>query len=470
MAVGTLNVQCGMFRRAASQFHKFGHFESRNALGPQPSRYVYQTGGMKVKTFRKWHISFALTLTVLTGSVVPAFGEGGVRMDEVQSAGVLTFAPDGTLFVGDNVLGAVFAYRTGQPQLEPVSPDSPPLEIDSVDWRIAKALHVSGQLHINGMAVHPTSKEIFISFSETKKNVTIPMIAKISRHGSISAFDLKNSEHSEFKINDAPAPDQHFTDRAGQWPVPAPEKYHDKAMTPMRSMTIVDLRFHNGELYIAGISNEEFSSILRRVPYPFTGGMAETHVKIFHDAHAEYETRAPIRAMTFEAVDGKDTLVAAYACSPLVLIPVADLKDGAHVEGHVIGDMGNGQPLSMFSFTYNGQPAIFVTNAGHDPRIILVSSLQNARIYTEADSNGQMKMDTGDLPQGVVGKSVMFVGSSLHAASLDGKFIISHTRDAGTGKLNLESLPAFPLPMHLDTIWVEFDFPNVPFPPAAPKR
>jgi hypothetical protein len=420
---------------------------------------------MNMKTFRKWHISFAFALTLLTGSAVPAFGEDGVKMDEVQSAGVLTFAPDGTLFVGDNVLGAVFSYKTAQPKLEPLSPDSPPLEIDSVDWRIAKALHVSGPLHINGMAVHPTSKEIFISFSETRKNSTIPMIAKISRRGNISALDLKNSAHSEFRIDDAPTPDQHFADRAGQWPVPAPEKYHEKAKTPMRSMTIVDLAFHNGELYIAGISNEEFASTLRRVPYPFTDRMAETHVKIFHDAHAQYETRAPIRAMTFETVDGKDTLVAAYACSPLVLIPVADLQDGAHVEGHVIGDMGNGQPLSMFSFKYNGQPAIFVTNAGHDPRIIPVSTLQNARIYTEADSNGQMKMDTGGLPQGVVGKSVMFVGSSLHAALLDDKFIISLTRDADTGKLNLESLPTFPLPMHLDTIWVEFDFRNVAFPP-----
>ena len=79
--------------------------------------------------------------------------------------------------------------------------------------------------------------------------------------------------------------------------------------------------------------------------------------------------------MTFAQVDGKDTLVAAYTCSPLVLIPVEDLKDGALIEGHVIGDMGNGQPLSMFTFKFNGEDSIFVTNAAHSPRIISLATL-----------------------------------------------------------------------------------------------
>jgi hypothetical protein len=145
--------------------------------------------------------------------------------------------------------------------------------------------------------------------------------------------------------------------------VPDAEKYHQKAETPMRTMTIVDMKFHNGELYIAGISNEEFASTLRKVPYPFTGEASTTYIKIYHTAHAQYETRAPIRAMTFADVDGKDTLVAAYTCSPVVLIPVDELKDEAKVDGRVVGDMGNGQPVSMVNVNYDGIPMIFVTNA-----------------------------------------------------------------------------------------------------------
>jgi len=137
---------------------------------------------------------------------------------------------------------------------------------------------------------------------------------------------------------------------------------------------------------------------------------------------------------------------------------VENLKNGAQIEGHVIGDMGNGQPISMFIFKYNGEDSVFVTNAAHDPRIIPIASLQHAKVITEADSNHQPILDTMGLPAGVVGKAVMFVGSSLHADLLDDKFIISLTRNANSGNLNLESLPTFPLPSGVNEIWSEYDF------------
>ena len=42
--------------------------------------------------------------------------------------------------------------------------------------------------------------------------------------------------------------------------------FEEKARTPLRSMTIVDLKFHGGEVFVAGVSNQEFSSTLRRIP------------------------------------------------------------------------------------------------------------------------------------------------------------------------------------------------------------
>jgi hypothetical protein len=389
-----------------------------------------------------------------------AHAEGKDKTDLPQYAGALAFAPDGTLFVGDNISSAVFAYKTGLAQPETIDPKAAPLEVESIDNRIAPVVHGKlGQVEINGMAVHPTSREIYLSVSRGSGGIVTPAIVKVSLSGKISEFELNSPGRSEFTIKDAPTLDQHFADRAGQWPVPSPAKYHQKAKTPMRSMTIVDMKFHNGELYIAGISNQEFASTLRRVRYPFTDEISETKIKIYHDAHAQWETRAPIRAMTFAQVDGKDTLVAAYVCSPLVLIPVEDLKDGAKIEGHVIGDMGNGQPLSMFSFKFNGEDSIFVTNAAHDPRIIPVASLQHAKVMTEADSPHHMVLDTTGLPAGVVGKAAMFVGSSLHADLLNEKFLVSLTRNANSGTLTLEALPTYPLPTRLDAIWSEFDFP-----------
>ena len=404
----------------------------------------------------------ARAVTIVTAALAlssSAQAEGETKTDVPRYAGALTFAPDGTLFVGDNISSAVFAYKTDQAQPEQLDPKAPPLEVDSVDNRIASIVHSKiGHVQINGMAVHPTSREIYLSVSRRSSGGVVPAIVKVSLTGKINEFKLNSPARSEFKIKDAPTADQHFADRAGQWPVPSPEQYHEKATTPMRSMTIVDMKFHDGELYIAGISNEEFASTLRRVPYPFTDEISETQIRIYHDAHGQWETRAPIRAMTFAKVDGKDTLIAAYTCSPIVLIPVEDLKNGAQVEGHVIGDMGNGQPISMFIFKYSGEDSLFVTNAAHDPRIIPIASLQHAKVITEEDSNHQPIRDTTGLPAGVVGKAVMFMGSSLHADLLDDKFIISLTRNANSGNLNLQSLPTFPLPSGLNEIWSEYDF------------
>jgi hypothetical protein len=41
-----------------------------------------------------------------------------------------------------------------------------------------------------------------------------------------------------------------------------------------------------------------------------------------------------------------------YGCTPLVRFPLADLKDGAHVRGETIGELGYGSnPLDMLTFS-----------------------------------------------------------------------------------------------------------------------
>jgi hypothetical protein len=235
-------------------------------------------------------------LAAMALSLVPLSAAAKGKTDIPQYAGALTFSPDGTLFVGDNVSSAVFAYNTGQDKPQPLDPKAP-LQVEAVDIQISQAMKGKpGKIEINGLAVHPTSREIYLSVSRTSNGTTTPAVVKVSLSGKISAFDLNAADRSEFAITDAPTPDEHFADLAAHAVAPGPEKYHAKARTSMRSMTIVDMKFHNGELFIAGISNEEFASTLRRVPYPFTDKVSETKVKIYHDAHSQWETRAPIRS------------------------------------------------------------------------------------------------------------------------------------------------------------------------------
>jgi hypothetical protein len=398
-------------------------------------------------------------LALASPPVQPASASATVQSPQaavkLQYAGALTFSPEGVLFVGDNISGAVFAYPMSEGA---VSKTAPKLDIEGIDSGIAALLKTKSRVHTNGMAVHPISHDVYLSISFGAGS---PALVKVSPVGILSLADLAHAKSTSWVVPNAPTPDEHFRDRTGDLPLPTtPDRDHLKAMTPMRSMTIVDLKFHKGELFIAGISNEEFSSTPRRVSYPFDGHSSSTAVRIYHVAHERYATRAPIRAMGFATINGQDTLIAAHTCSPIVLIPTADLTDGAKVTGRTVGDMGNGQPISLVSVSYMGQPSLFVTNVGHDPRMIPISGLQKAVAYLPENSpHGGVGDWRPEYPLGPVGKSLMFVGSSLFADKLDDNYLVSVTRDAPSGSLNLQAVLTFPLPVNnLGEIWAEQDF------------
>jgi hypothetical protein len=382
-----------------------------------------------------------------------------------QSAGALTFSPEGVLFLGDSKLGAVFAFETERGQA-PASLD--PFLFESIDDKIAAALGVTAKsLVMNGMAVHPVTREPYLSIGVRNSDRLEPAVVSVSLAGEVHRFDLSSSKVTVHRLSDVPDEGKTFKSRAGSFPYPPAAVYDEKARTPLRSMTIVDLKFHNGEVFVAGVSNQEFCSTLRRIPYPFTGAVSETQVEIYHLAHGLYETRAPIRTMQFANVNGEDTLLAAYACSPLVTIPVSELKHGVKVRGKTIGDMGNGQPISMVAFRDGDEDKLFITNLSRGPMIVPLSGIRSAEGYTPENRPAPDKMldQHPMMPAGPVGKQVLFVGSSLRADLFSDRFFVSLTRYADTGDLTLETLMTSPLPGRLDKIWVEFDFPGAQFPP-----
>ncbi len=375
----------------------------------------------------------------------------------IKYAGALTFSPEGTLFVGDNVTGSIFAFETGAGQ--PPVANAKPLGINNIDARVADVLGVDKKnITINGMAVHPVSREVYLSVSRSFDGGFLPALVKVNSAGQIANVDLKTLKSSQYKIQNYPTNEQQFRSRAKDWAVPDANEYDAKAELPMRTLAIMDMIFYKGELFVSGISNQEFASTLRRIPFPFSGQETASNIQIYHISHARYETRAPILAMKIMPVDGEDTLVAAYTCSPLVLIPLKDLKDGAKVSGKTIGDMGNGQPLQMVPFQLYGQDMLFVTNAARGPMVISVKGLNGARSYTpENVPKGQLYDLSPEFPMGPVGKQIMFTGASLYADLLNKDFFVSVLRDARSGDLNLQALPTF-LPITLNKIWSEFDF------------
>ena len=74
-----------------------------------------------------------------------------------------------------------------------------------------------------------------------------------------------------------------------------------------------------GTLLVAGLSNEEFSSRLRRIPFPFGDELTGNSLEIFHVSHGKWETAAPIR--TFVPYDDGASILASYTCTPVVHFP-----------------------------------------------------------------------------------------------------------------------------------------------------
>src|SRR5260370_40272745 len=59
---------------------------------------------------------------------------------------------------------------------------------------------------------------------------------------------------------------------------------------------ISDMVFVDGKLFVAGLSNEEFSSTMRVYPFPFRDSVSATSLEIYHGSHGKYETDSPVRA------------------------------------------------------------------------------------------------------------------------------------------------------------------------------
>ena len=374
---------------------------------------------------------------------------------DMRFAGALTFSDDGILFVGDNHNGAIYAFEI--PGEEPPG-QTVPLSVRNIDAKIAELLGVRlGAVEINDMAVHPISNEIYISITRIENFASHPAIVKISVDSEISLLDTSALAFQKQGLTEFPRGDTTFQVRgSGSGPLP---RDMAKGAVSIRALAIMDLEYYDGELFVAGVAYDSFQSSLRRISYPFDGTQSVTAVEMYHITHDRYESRAPIRAMSVQEIDGKPQLVAAYTCSPIVLVPLDELEDGAEISASTIMDMGNGQPLDMIPFRMGDQPMLFVTNNSRSPQVIPVNGLSDAKAVTHEDFDRGPKLDLHPLmPFGPTGKAVMFEGVPLHMALFDDDFFVSLTRDAYTGDLNLDINPTV-FPNRVHNLVAEMDFP-----------
>ena len=253
---------------------------------------------------------------------------------ELKSPGPLAFGPDNVLFVGDVGAATIYAIGTGD---QATGDRKAALNIERLDLKVAELLGSTPKdFAIRDLKVNPTTGNVFLSVARTAGG---GLILRIDKSGKITEQPLKDIPCASFTLSSLPK--------------------SEKA----RTQSITCLAFVKDRVFVAGLSNEEFNSTLRSVPFPFKDSDQTTPVEIYHGSHGRWETASPVRTFLATEIAGKSNLLAAYTCTPLVKFPVDNLKAGEKIRGTTVAELGNyNSPLSMVEYQKDGKSFILIGN------------------------------------------------------------------------------------------------------------
>ena len=237
----------------------------------------------------------------------------------------------------------MFAFSTGDVKGDP---ESVTYNVASIGAKVAAALGTKpSDVLINDMAVNPASGKLYLSVSRGLGPDAIPVILRVDSSGTISEFSLKGIKVSRADLPNPPAPG-------------------GKGRRNKRAHVITDMAYVDGRVIIAGLSNEEFASKLRAIPFPFKKADAGTSVEVFHGAHGKFETRSPVRTFAIADIGDELHVLAAYTCTPLVRFPLKDLAPGKKVRGITVAELGNrNRPLDMVIYKDEGKDFVLLSNS-----------------------------------------------------------------------------------------------------------
>ncbi|MEM7762523.1 MAG: hypothetical protein AAF290_00460 [Pseudomonadota bacterium] len=362
-----------------------------------------------------------LTIDALAGVATIEASSTTEKAHMPRSLSILEFGGPNVLFAADQKQNRIYAFEIENIPDSTRNLDITPYNLVGFGSQLARYLETDPLgVTYHDLAVHPVTKVAFLSITVKTESGPRSELILVTPKGEIRSVDFRKLPFSSVPIGETPDSDVTF--------------WRD---IPAAALSVTDFEFDDGILYIAGLSNGEFASTLRHVRYPFEDSVEMTSIEMFHTAHNQNETRAPIRAMSIATVDGRKTLIAAYTCTPLVTIPASDLSDGAHVVGKTIAELGYGNtPLEVLTLTaYNmeRQPEEFVLviNREMGANLIQMESLAKAPALNQAFSG------LGDT-LGAHGTQVPFAGT-LQADDQDPQQILLLRRNIDTGDVDLIS-------------------------------
>ncbi|WP_019669706.1 hypothetical protein [Eudoraea adriatica] len=259
----------------------------------------------------------------------------------IASMDKLAFGPEGILLIGDTKNAAIYAINTMDFKEKSEAEE---VDLEAFDQKIASSLGTTAdQIQINDMAVNPISKSIYFSINIID--------------GTPVLLRLKGQEFEHISLQDVSYDKIELENAVGI-------NAEDKRGRPLRVWAISDLKYHKGKVLVSGLSNKEFGSTFRSISFPFDDKQDYASLEIWHAAHGQYETHAPIKTFDIIELDKTDYLMASYTCTPLVLFPLDDLKTGVHAKGRTVAELGAGNsPLDMISYEKEGKKYFLMSNS-----------------------------------------------------------------------------------------------------------
>jgi hypothetical protein len=314
------------------------------------------------RTFALCAVALAVVAGVYAADSDPSKGltEGDITL---KSAGPLAFGPAGILFVADPMAATVYAIDTGDNKATESS-DRP--NVAGIDEKVGSMLGAKLKAeNFKAVAVNPISGNAYLSVSRGTGPKASPVILKVTRKGDISEVSLTKVRSAKATIPNAA----------------------DKEKS--RAQAITDMTFYKGRLLIAGLSNEEFASNLRSIPYPFDKTDRGSSIEIWHAAHNKIETHSPIRVFTPYATGGEEYILASYTCTPLVRMPIKDLEPGKKIKAVTVAELGNrNQPLSIIVYNKGGKDFALMSNSARGVMKISLEGVDKAEAITTAVKGG----------------------------------------------------------------------------------
>jgi hypothetical protein len=320
---------------------------------------------------------------------------------DLKSATALAFGPDGVLFVADPQGSSIHAIGTGDTK----AGDVKELKVAKIDDAIGGMLGATAaDITINDMKVNPASGNVYLSVARGKGPDARAVIVKAGADGKLAEVPLKDIPCASTKLENLA--------KGG------------------RNPSITSMVFHKGSLYVAGLTTEEWASNLRTIPFPFSESTSKgTGVQIFHGAHGKFETAAPIQTFMAYDIAGQTNLLASYTCTPLVKIPVEEVKKGDKVKGTTVAELGNmNRPLDIIAYSKDGKDYALIANSARGVMKVALEGVDKIDAITAPVRGGAPEKNDAAVSTKLVGGATAGLKYDV-VKDLDGTFQLDKLND-----------------------------------------